>query len=82
MSLTEDLQQFSDKTSQSIPPEISNVMKAANYRLKISGIEDTAMKAGNRAPSFSLPNVTGNTVSSEQMLDKGPVVLSFYRGGW
>ena len=34
------------------------------------------------APDFSLPNVRGEEVRLSQLLAKGPVVLTFYRGGW
>ena len=33
-------------------------------------------------PSFSLSSATGRVVYSENLLKEGPVVISFYRGGW
>jgi len=43
----------------------------------VSGIE-----VGELAPKFDLPNATGNSVSLDDRLTQGPVVLSFYRGAW
>jgi peroxiredoxin len=34
------------------------------------------------APDFSLPDQNGTQVTLSEELGKGPVVLSFYRGGW
>jgi peroxiredoxin len=47
-----------------------------------SGILESAVNVGDRAPHFSLTNATGNTVSLADELKKGPVVLTWYRGGW
>src|ERR1700689_2331843 len=40
--------------------------------------------AGGEAPSpgFRVPDVRGNPVSLTDLLGRGPVVLTFYRGGW
>ena len=40
------------------------------------------LTVGDYFPQFSLPNVVGNAVSSEEMLAEGPLVVSFNRGGW
>ena len=37
------------------------------------------LSAGRRAPEFSLPTVDGKTVSLEEALAKGPVVLAFFK---
>jgi peroxiredoxin len=37
---------------------------------------------GDVAPDFSLPDQHGTLVSLSEQLRHGPVVLSFYRGGW
>jgi peroxiredoxin len=42
-----------------------------------------ALGTGAKAPDFTLPEVvSGGSVNLEQALSVGPVVLSFYRGGW
>jgi len=38
--------------------------------------------AGRMAPSFSLPDGEGNTVSLDQLTTDGAVVLVFFRGHW
>ena len=41
-----------------------------------------ALQAPSRAPAFSLPDATSQTVSLSEMLRDGPVVVVFYRGEW
>jgi peroxiredoxin len=47
-----------------------------------SGILDQAKKVGDKAPNFTLKNATGKEVSLQALLKDGPVVLTWYRGGW
>jgi peroxiredoxin len=47
-----------------------------------SGVPQTALKVGDRAPNFTLTNATGQSVSLYTQLQQGPVVLTWYRGGW
>ena len=42
----------------------------------------TALQAGSRAPLFTLADGAGHTVSLEHLLQRGPVVLHFFRGAW
>ncbi|MGH1456801.1 MAG: peroxiredoxin-like family protein [Alphaproteobacteria bacterium] len=37
---------------------------------------------GSTAPDFTLPNADGEGRTLSEMLQNGPVILSFYRGGW
>ena len=58
------------------------LMERATQELIESGQAQRARKAGDRAPEFSLQDPAGNPVSSRDLLAKGPLVLSFYRGVW
>src|SRR6266404_8192805 len=57
-------------------------MVRADMELAASGISQHALKAGDRVPDFRLPDARGDYVRLCDLLAKGPVVLSFYRGGW
>jgi peroxiredoxin len=50
--------------------------------LAASGIAERSLKPGDRAPDFNLPDTRGGYVRLKDLLAAGPVVLSFYRGGW
>ena len=41
-----------------------------------------AIKIGQKAPNFKLPNPEGKSISLDNLLEKGPVVVTFYRGDW
>ena len=41
-----------------------------------------ALTLGQNAPTFSLPNANGQAISLANLLQKGPVVVTFYRGSW
>jgi peroxiredoxin len=41
-----------------------------------------ALAVGDRAADFELPNAQGHRVHLVDQLDRGPVVLIFYRGAW
>lgn len=38
----------------------------------------SALKAGDRAPDFSLPSTENQTVTLSRLLEKGPVILAFF----
>lgn len=64
------------------PPEIHPVMERATAELIASGQAGRALKAGDRAPEFILADPDGKAVSSAELLARGPLVISFYRGVW
>jgi peroxiredoxin len=41
-----------------------------------------ACKPGDRMPGFLLPNAEGRLVESGELLAAGPLVVTFFRGGW
>ncbi len=81
MSLQEQLNAMKAKSEARIPAEALAVMHRATEELMKSGILDRAPKVGDRAPEFTLHGTQGR-VESRALLESGPMVLSFYRGGW
>jgi thiol-disulfide isomerase/thioredoxin len=82
MSLKADLDSFRSEFMAKVPAEIREAMSRADVELAASGIAQRAIKAGDRAPDFWLPDARGGYVQLRHLLAKGPVVVSFYRGGW
>ncbi|KSA12147.1 peroxiredoxin-like family protein [Maribacter dokdonensis] len=41
-----------------------------------------ALKVGEQAPNFELPDALGNQIKLSGLLDNGAVVVTFYRGSW
>lgn len=87
MSLQAQLDAFkadfeAGKPPYHVPPEVIAVMHRATAELVASGAAQRALKAGDRAPTFTLPDADGTLVSSTEWLQRGPLVVSFYRGVW
>jgi hypothetical protein len=82
MSLNKILSRWKAASRKLIPQDKLKIMDRVQQELSQSGIYDSCLKEGNTAPKFELPSATGFVVSLESLLLKGPLVLSFYRGGW
>ena len=65
-----------------LPEDAKALMQRSIDDLRASGILDRVVKVGERAPDFTLPSIDGVPVSLTELLAKGPVVLSFFRGRW
>lgn len=70
-----------DFSAQADPADVEKIKKGVEH-LARSGIMDRVVKAGDRAPDFTLENADGTPVSLASLRRKGPVVLAFYRGLW
>jgi len=79
-------EQFEAKRKQrsdgpKLSPEDQLIMQQAGEELA-ENMPDPGLKVGDRAPDFTLPNAFGDSVTLSEQLEKGPVVLVFYRGAW
>jgi len=82
MSLHAQIAQYDTQKAINMPKDVFDLMAKATDALVATGIANDALTVGDYAPDFSLPNVTGELITLAEMLAHGPVVLSFYRGGW
>lgn len=82
MSLQAELEERFKGSAERLPPDVLKTMLDVTRRLVDSGIAEKALNVGDRAPDFNLPSATGEEVKLNELLDKGPVILNFYRGGW
>jgi peroxiredoxin len=81
MSLKEELAEFRSGWFMRVPVERQAIMARHIAELR-NGLAKTSLKTGDRAPAIVLRNARGETVDVGALLKKGPVVLTFYRGGW
>jgi peroxiredoxin len=66
---------------------VRNPVWKARYDALVQFLRDThigegALKAGDMCPDFALANAEGHIVALTDLLARGPLVLSFYRGKW
>ena len=82
MKLQDQLDQMRDQFESSAPPETLEIMHKATADLKNSDLMQKALKKDDMLPGFSLPDQNGTMISSGELLEKGPLVISIYRGVW
>ena len=70
------------KPPYNVPYSVIETMHRATADLVASGAAGRALKAGDKAPVFTLSDPDGRPVSSSDLLARGPLVVSFYRGVW
>jgi hypothetical protein len=81
-TLTEELRELKTRLEGKRAPEQVALMHRAVDELRASKAADRALKVGERAPEFTLPNAAQRAVSSRELLTHGPLVVTFYRGRW
>jgi hypothetical protein len=82
MSLSDKLAAARAASEGRIPADKAAIMERATEDLRHSGILDRIVKVGSPAPSFTLSNHDGTRISSSDLLARGPLVVSFFRGSW
>jgi peroxiredoxin len=82
MSLQEQLDELTAKLRGLVPAERLAAIDRAIQELQGSRISEQALKSGEKAPGFALPDGDGMIWESEVLLRGGPLVIVFYRGRW
>ena len=82
MGLAEKLDTIREASAKRIPADKRAIMQRATLDLRGSGILDRVVKVGARMPPFMLRNAHGQEVRSPDLLAKGTVVLTVFRGSW
>jgi peroxiredoxin len=82
MSLKEQLADYRTGWYKRVPPERQAIMQRHIDQLRNGAIARTMLKVGDHAPAIVLKNAKGETVDVSMLLRKGPVIVTFYRGGW
>jgi hypothetical protein len=82
MSLEQRLAAIRDGATKRIPAESLAIMHRATEQLQASGLAERAVGVGDSMPEFSLRGHAGNEVRSSDLLTRGSLVLTFFRGVW
>ncbi|HEX3506673.1 MAG TPA: peroxiredoxin-like family protein [Xanthobacteraceae bacterium] len=81
MSLKQQLAEYRAGWFKRVPAERQAIMERHIEGLR-NGIAKTVLKIGDRAPAIVLGNAKGETIDVGSFLQKGAVIVTFYRGGW
>jgi peroxiredoxin len=82
MSLTTQLQSLHDNFHANGPPQITSVIQEATNDFTSSFDHSGTIKVGDTLPPFRMSNALGKEVTSQELISKGPLLLTFYRGEW
>jgi hypothetical protein len=78
---TQELDRVRNQLSASGSPQ--DILGSRTLKWLIGrGIRKSALERGDKVADFSLPDTHGNSVMLSSLLEQGPAVISFYRGGW
>jgi peroxiredoxin len=81
VSLQEQLRTFAETVKRE-RPEFSAAVDRLVQRLRQYGAGESAPQIGESMPPFVLPDETGQMISLEELLNRGPVAVTFHRGHW
>jgi peroxiredoxin len=81
LSLQEQLRTLAETLRQE-RPEFDAAVDRLVTRLRHYRAGEAAPKIGDSMPPFVLPDESGQKVSLEELLDRGPVAVIFHRGHW
>ncbi len=82
MNLTQELVNLGNQIKAKLPEEVQAAMAKATQDLMNTKIAENILSVGDKIPSFTLPNARGESIEVAKLLENGPLVIAFYRGGW
>ncbi len=82
MSLKAQIDAFNVQKEANLPADVLALMNTTNEELIAQHIKNNALQVGDKVENFTLANHLGKNVELVDLLKKGPVMISFYRGAW
>jgi hypothetical protein len=82
MQLQSKLDAMKAQFVKNADPAILDAMGKASQQFDTAGMLSKVIKVGAKAPVFTLPDASGQEVSSDALRQKGPLLITLYRGVW
>jgi len=82
MSLAHQLSAVYDNFQKNAPAQITQNINTVNSDFEAVFKSQTTIKVSDKLPSFALSDALGKEVTSDELLKKGPLLITFYRGEW
>ena len=82
LTIREQSEQLKAAAAERLPAEVLEVFDRSIEDLLDQGIPTGSIKAGDVLELFTLDDATGTPVSLDRIVENGPAVIVFYRGGW
>lgn len=81
-SFQQQIDDFIAMQRSRLPEELLDDLTSPIAELIASRAAEKALKEGDQAPDFTLPDAHGQEVTLSHLLKQGPVIVTFYRGIW
>jgi peroxiredoxin len=82
LTIREQTEELKTAAAEHLPSEVLAVFDRNVADLLDQGVPTDSIKVGDVLEPFSLADATGTPVSLDEIVESGPAVLVFYRGGW
>lgn len=82
MTIRDELQRRRAAVLAQLDPGDRQVIADGIERVRMLQVAETSLAAGDTLPDFELADAAGRVHRSRDLLAKGPLVLSFFRGAW
>ena len=82
VTIREQSEQMKAAAAQRLPAEVVEVFDRSIQDLLDQGVPSGAITVGDSLEPFTLSDATGAPVTLDQLIEAGPAVIVFYRGGW
>ena len=82
LTIHEQSEQLQAAAAERLPTEVLEVFDRSIQNLLDQGIPADSIRAGDVLEPFTLDDATGTRVGLEEIVESGPAIIVFYRGGW
>jgi peroxiredoxin len=82
VTIHDQSEQLKAAAADRLPSEVVDVFDRSIQDLLDQGVPAAAAKVGDTLESFTLTDATNALVTLDQLVESGPAVIVFYRGGW
>jgi peroxiredoxin len=82
VTIREQSDQLKAAAARQLPTDVLQAFERSIESLLDEGVPSDTVNVGDRLDPFTLHDATGQPVSLGQLVESGPAVIVFYRGGW
>jgi peroxiredoxin len=81
-TLAKQIESLTNELMQQVPVTVLEIFEKSITALKSENIETKIAEIGDQLVPFSLPNAAKELIYSKNILEKGKMILAFFRGSW